>query len=83
MMYGYGTGSAWMMLMPLLWIALIALIVWAVIRLTRSTGGESHRSERRDTPEEILDSRFALGELDAEEYKQARAHLAEVHSRPR
>lgn len=83
MMYGYGSGSAWMVLMPILWIGLIALIVWAVVRLTRGSGSDTGHATRRDTPEEILDRRFALGEIDAEEHKKARAHLTTLHSHPR
>jgi putative membrane protein len=33
-MYWNG-GWAWMAFMPLLWIALIGVVVWAVVRLTR------------------------------------------------
>lgn len=75
MMYGYGTGSVWMMLMPLLWIALIAAIVWAVIRLAQRPGGE-HHTPHRETPEEILDRRFALGEIDEDTYTRTRDRLA-------
>ncbi|MFR9780971.1 SHOCT domain-containing protein [Micromonospora sp. MS34] len=76
MMYGYGPGWPWMMLMMLLWIALIAVIVWAVIGLVQCSGGGEHGRQGRETPQEILDRRFALGEIDADEYRQARAHLA-------
>ncbi|GAU69788.1 hypothetical protein SSP35_14_01220 [Streptomyces sp. NBRC 110611] len=83
-MYWDGGGWAWMAFMPLLWIALIGLVVWAVIRLTHgaSDGGPSGGSrgwqdrEHRETPEEILDRRFASGEIDADAYNEARKHLA-------
>ena len=73
-MYGHGPGWPWMLLMMLLWIALIAVIIWAVIRLVQRSG--EHGRQGRETPQEILDRRFALGEIDADEYRQARAHLA-------
>ena len=76
MMWGYGPGWAWMMLMPLLWLVLIAVIVWAVIRLVRPPGDGERGRQHRETPQEILDRRFASGEIDAEAYRQARAHLA-------
>ncbi|MGW3197635.1 SHOCT domain-containing protein [Streptomyces sp. NPDC001118] len=40
-MYGhYGhVGWVWLAFMPLLWIVLIGLVVWAVIRLTRRPAG--------------------------------------------
>lgn len=76
MMYGYGPGWAWMILMSVLWIGLIAVVVWAVVRLLRGTGDVDRGVQRRETPEEILDRRFALGEIDADTYTQARARLS-------
>lgn len=73
----YGSGWAWMMLMPLVWLALIAVMVWAVVRLVQRPGDGAHDPQRRETPQEILDRRFALGEIDADAYTQARAHLAD------
>lgn len=79
MMYGYGPGAWWMMLMPVLWIALIGVVVWAVVRLVRpqdgpSSGGPSHQP--RETPREILDRRYAQGDIDDEAYTRARTRLA-------
>lgn len=76
MMYGYGPSWTWMMLMPLVWIALIAVIVWAAVRLVQRPGDGARGPQRRETPQEILDRRFALGEIDADAYTQARARLA-------
>ncbi|MGW4567686.1 SHOCT domain-containing protein [Streptomyces sp. NPDC004561] len=88
-MYWNG-GWAWMAFMPLLWIALIALAVWAVIRLTHSASdGTSGRgrgwadSEPRETPEEILDRRYASGEIDTDTYTEAREHLSAHRPRTR
>ncbi|MGW0678070.1 SHOCT domain-containing protein [Streptomyces sp. NPDC002767] len=82
-MYWDGVGWAWMAFMPLLWIALIGLAVWAVIRLTRSSsGGAAGRTNswegraQRETPEEILDRRYASGEIDTDTYAEARERLA-------
>ncbi|MFG3294813.1 SHOCT domain-containing protein [Streptomyces sp. NPDC048179] len=87
-MYWDGGGWAWMAFMPLLWIVLIGLAVWAVIRLTHGPsgrpGGRSETwegRERRETPEDILDRRYASGEIDTDTYTEARERLA-VH-RPR
>ncbi|MEW2331502.1 SHOCT domain-containing protein [Micromonospora chersina] len=77
MMYGYGSGWIWMTLMPVVWIALIAVTVWAVARLVQRPAG--HGRQVRETPQEILDRRYALGEIDAEEHGRARAHLAGRH----
>ncbi|MFF4543206.1 SHOCT domain-containing protein [Streptomyces sp. NPDC001435] len=87
MMYWNGGGWAWMMFMPLLWIVLIGLVVWAVIRLTHHPAGHGDGPERmwpqRETPEEILDRRFASGEIDADTYAEARQRLAAHRERPR
>ncbi|MFF9391329.1 SHOCT domain-containing protein [Streptomyces griseoluteus] len=81
-MYWYA-GWVWMAFMPLLWIALIVLAVWAVIRLTHATtGGASPRGHGwasgppQETPEEILDRRYASGEIDTDAYTEARERLA-------
>ncbi|MER7818249.1 hypothetical protein [Streptomyces sp. NPDC096153] len=69
-----------MTFMPLLWIALIGLVVWAVIRLTQQSSGRHDatdpRRTSRETPEEILDRRFASGEIDPDAYAEARKRLA-------
>lgn len=86
MMYWNG-GWAWMAFMPLLWIALIAVAVWAGIRFahhpTARGDGGNRAPERRETPEEILDRRFATGEIDADAYTEARQRLAAHKSGPR
>jgi putative membrane protein len=80
MMYWDGGGWAWMAFMPLLWIILIGLAVWAVVHLTRRPADQGKGLEQgwgqRETPEEILDRRFASGEIDADAYTEARQRLA-------
>jgi len=78
--YGWGMGPWAWIFMGLFWVVIAGLIVWAVTRLLPSGGG-SPRSGR-ETPEEILDRRFALGEIDAETYRKARAELAARAERP-
>jgi len=85
MMYGddWGSGWGWMMvLMPVLWIALTAVIVWAVLKVARRPADPGSGEPQRETPQEILDRRFASGEIDADAYTQAKVHLAsqDVHS---
>jgi putative membrane protein len=85
-MYWNG-GWAWMAFMPLLWIALIGLVVWAVVRLTQHPAGRGDsrdgREPTRETPEETLDRRFASGEIDADTYTKARERLAAHRPRSR
>lgn len=78
---GYG-GMGWggmpfggMIGMVVLWVVLIAGIVWAVSRLLpgRQTGPGARPTQ--DSPEDILDRRFARGEVDLETYQAQRAAL--------
>ena len=66
-MTGFG-----MVLMVLVWGGLIGLAVWAVSRLSR---GNQAAPTSAETPRQILDRRFASGEIDAEEYAAARRVL--------
>jgi len=60
-------------LMGLFWVLLLALVLWAVARLRPRSGGAERPIQ--GTPEEILDRRFASGELDAETYQIRRNAL--------
>jgi len=74
--YGWGMGVGWIFML-VFWVALIALIVWAVTRLLPTSGTrEAGGGDRTETPEEILDRRFASGEITPEEYEKARDVLA-------
>ena len=67
MMWGAsGIGFLWMMLF---WVGVIVLVVWAV----RESGGRE--AEPRNRAVEILEERFARGEVDAEEFESRRRDL--------
>ena len=72
--YGTGMGFGGWLFMGLFWVALLALIVWLVVRLLPSR--ERPTAAGNDSPEEILDRRFARGEIDEQTYAQQRAALA-------
>jgi putative membrane protein len=76
MMYGYGIGWGWMMLMPVLWIVLLAVLVWATVRLVQRPG-------EKLSAQEILDRRYASGEIDADTYADVRSRLAGRQPGPR
>jgi putative membrane protein len=70
-MLGLGIGAGWIISMIftlLFWALIITLVVFAIRWFTRH--GE------QDTPESILKRRFALGEIDEEEF---RARLDALH----
>jgi putative membrane protein len=71
--YGWGMGAGGMIFMVLFWVAIVGLVVWAVGALVPGSRPGGHG--RLETPEEILDRRFALGQIDAEQYRRAREEL--------
>ncbi len=72
--YWYDGGWVWMLVNAIFWFALLAVIVWAVLQVVRRVG--DHGRPHRETPQEILDRRFASGEIDADTYTEARERLA-------
>lgn len=77
--YGWGMGAGGWIAMTIFWVALLALIVWAVVRVFPS-GSSRDAGPRPETPEEILDRRFAAGELDAPTYQEMRTTLASTRT---
>ena len=79
--YGNGMGGGAWIFMGLFWIALIAAIIWLVVRLLPSEGRNQGTANApptataKESPVDILDRRFAQGELDLETYQVQRAAL--------
>ncbi len=78
--YGWGMGVGGWIATAVFGVALIALIIWLV---TRAFAGRDVRNDggRRgfpptESPEQVLDRRYATGELDLETYQRMRANLA-------
>ena len=70
-MMWYGAGGWWMFIsMLLFWGGLIALIVWAV-----RASSDRPREHQRNRALEILEERYARGEIDHEEFEQRRRTL--------
>jgi putative membrane protein len=79
MMYGYGwswPGMLMMMLSSLLWIALIAALIWAAVYWFN----KKNANTITPTPSamELLRQRYARGEIDAATFEQMRERL-EAH----
>ena len=74
MMWGYGDGPGWMWLLGLLLVAGIALLVVLIVRLSAGSGRGGPpgygTSSGRTRAREILDERFAKGELTADQYRE-------------
>jgi putative membrane protein len=82
MMGWYGMGMGWgaWLGMGLFWLVLLGVILSAVVRLLPS-GGSGRRDRAADSPAEILDRRFARGEIDIETYRTQRAALVDGGAR--
>lgn len=85
--YGYGMGAGGWIAMTIFWVALIVLVVWVLSRAL-PTGGNwggdgARRGEgARDSAEDILDRRFAAGEIDEDTYLSIRATLRSSRATP-
>jgi putative membrane protein len=72
---GWGWGGMWFG--PLFMIALLALLVAGVVALVRWSGSRgSDGGGRVRTARDILDERYARGEIDREEYQRRRDDIA-------
>ena len=80
--YGYaGQGLVFGLLSMLFWASLIGLVVWAVARLTRPSTGPAQPPLPPAAPavsaaaRDILDRRYANGEITSEQYSEMRRVL--------
>ena len=82
MMYGYGYGWSWagllfMVFSTLFWAGLFALVLWAIVRAVRGTrsGGLFNGGHAQLSALEILQQRYARGEIDAKTYDEMLSRL--------
>ena len=64
----------WHNMMWVIWIPIIVLAVWLILRMTDTN--ESKRTTK-ETPFEILKRRYANGEITAEEFDKRKKKLQE------
>lgn len=78
---GYGWTGGWMGpvmgVSAVLWWVLVAVIVIALVRWLRApqSGGQPGAGTPAQDPRQVLDLRFARGEIDADEYADRRRLL--------
>jgi len=81
MIWGYSyswPAMLWMFFWNLLWLALLGLAIWALVRwLIRATSRHPHAQTPASGPSamEILRQRYARGEIDATTFEQMRERL--------
>lgn len=72
MMAGYG----WMWLIPVFWIVLLGLIIWAIVAAVRSSHeSKGSDSSKTDSALELLKKRYARGEISKEEYEEKKEEV--------
>ena len=73
-----GMGWGGWLVMTIVLILLVTLVVLAFLALFRATaapGGRAELRRGRSSADELLDERFARGEIDEEEYRRRRDAL--------
>ena len=69
-MMGYGLGGPWMMALSVVfWVFVVAAVVWLVLVVSRGQGTSTGRSR---SSLDVLEERYARGEIDAEEFRTRR-----------
>ena len=63
-----GMGWGGWVAMALVMVAFWSLVIVAIVAIFRGLGSGSRPEDRRPRPEEILEERFARGEINADEY---------------
>jgi putative membrane protein len=75
-MWHMGDGWGWWMVMGWIWIiAFWALIIWAVYTIATRFGGGERAATREPSALEILERRYARGEISHDEFEAMRARL--------
>ncbi len=75
--YGYMSMGGWIWML-LFWGGLIVLAIWLVSRLFPTFHQQDNRSDTSLSAQEILDRRYARGELTEQEYQQMSHNLQGV-----
>lgn len=66
--HGYGGGIMW-----IFWILIIVALVWFVVSAARRTGTPPYREK---SAREILEERYARGEIDRDEFELKKKDLS-------
>jgi len=88
MMWGYGYGYGWpgvflMLISMLFWFGILGLLIWGLLRwMSRSVGLHGAHLNQGISAREILEQRYARGEIDEATFQQMRERLdASLRSR--
>ena len=81
--YGYNMMGGWGIFMMIILVILIVIIVYAVMKLVQGGSNAGTTSNGRDEALEILNQRYAKGELSDEEYQQKKKLLNDYRGNPK
>lgn len=79
-MHGIGVMNGWSMMSPGMWIFMLlfwGLVIVGIVSIIRWLVGRGQRQDRSqsETPLEILQKRYARGEIEREEYERMKKDL--------
>ena len=80
MMWGYNMGwGMWLGIgiSTLILLILVGLLVWAVVQVGRLEGPRPRQQPDRPGALQVLDERFARGDIEADDYEQRRRLLSD------
>jgi putative membrane protein len=75
MMYGYHYGMGWMLMSLVFWIILISGLVLLILWIAGKIGG-GRRVQGEDSALEILNKRYAGGEITKEQYDEMKEDIS-------
>ncbi len=68
--------SGFIFVMVIVWVGVLALIVWAVVAAVHKTGGVNSSPSGVNTALEVLKERYARGEIDKQEFEEKKKDLS-------
>lgn len=74
-MMGYGMGGG-MVFGGILWIVFVAIIIYVLIHLLRGDDRATFGPNRRSAALDVLEERYARGEIGRDEFLEKRADIA-------
>ncbi len=57
------------------WVIILAVIIWAVVKIVNTSKNNQQRTSSQETPLEILKKRYASGEISKEQFEQMKKDL--------
>ena len=79
MMWDWGAGWWWAFggaSMILLWVGLIVLLVWVVMKIVRGSSDGGSSTETKSNALDIAKERYAKGEISKEEFEQIKKDIS-------